>query len=106
MTLGGQHVVSEVIAMCGGRNVFADLPSLAAQVSVESVLRRNPSVVLASGSDQDHKALVQQWSVWPGLAAVQLAGVYTVPGDILVRNGPRLIDASKQVCTYIESVRK
>lgn len=105
MTLGGQHVVSEVLALCGGRNVFSDLPSLAAQVSVESVLRRNPSVVLASGSAYDHKALLKQWSVWPGLAAVQSASVRTIPGDILVRNGPRLIDASKQVCAHIESAR-
>lgn len=106
MTLGGQHVVSEVIALCGGRNVFADLPSLAAQVSVEGVLKRNPSVILASGSAQDNKALVKQWSAWPGLAAVQRSGIYTIPGDILVRNGPRLIDASKQVCTRLEALRR
>ena len=106
MTLGGQHVVSEVIALCGGRNVFADLPSLAAQVSVEGVLKRNPSVVLASGSAKDHRALVKQWSAWPGLAAVQGSGVYTIPGDILVRNGPRLIDAGRQVCDRIESARR
>lgn len=106
MTLGGQHVVSEVIALCGGRNVFADLPSLAAQVSVEGVLKRNPSVILASGSAQDNKALVKQWSAWPGLAAVQRSGIHTIPGDILVRNGPRLIDASKQVCTRLEALRR
>lgn len=106
MTLGGQHVVSEVIALCGGRNVFADLSSLAAQVSVEGVLKRNPSVVLASGSAKDHRALVKQWSAWPGLAAVQGSGVYTIPGDILVRNGPRLIDAGRQVCDRIESARR
>jgi iron complex transport system substrate-binding protein len=106
MTLGGQHVVSEVIALCGGRNVFADLPSLAAQVSVEGVLKRNPSVILASGSAQDNRALVKQWSAWPGLAAVQRSGIHTIPGDILVRNGPRLIDASKQVCTRLEALRR
>lgn len=106
MTLGGQHLVSEVIALCGGRNVFADLPSLAAQVGVESVLKRNPSVILASGSVQDHGALVKQWSSWPGLAAVQRSNVHTIPGDILVRNGPRLIEASQRVCAHIESARR
>jgi len=106
MTLGGQHVVSEVIALCGGRNVFADLPSLAAQVSVENVLKRDPAVVLASGAVQGHIALVKQWSAWPGLAAVQRGGVYTVPGDILVRNGPRLLEASRQVCAHIDSARR
>lgn len=106
MTLGGQHVVSEIIALCGGRNVFADLPSLAAQVGVESVLKRNPAVLLASGTASDHAGLVKQWSAWPRLAAVQNSGVHTLPNDILVRNGPRLYDAAKLVCAHIDSARR
>ncbi|MFX5477012.1 hypothetical protein ABTD55_24100, partial [Acinetobacter baumannii] len=38
MTLNGQHMVSSVLRLCGGRNIFADLPQLAPTVSVESVL--------------------------------------------------------------------
>ena len=105
MTLGGQHVVSEVIGLCGGRNVFSYLPNLAAQVSLEGVLKRNPAVLLSSGSLEDHRALLKQWAPWPELAAVQRGHVYTVPNDLLVRNGPRLIDAAEQVCDYIEQAR-
>jgi iron complex transport system substrate-binding protein len=106
MTLGGQHVVSEVIGLCGGRNVFSDLTNLAAQVSVEGVLKRNPAVLLSSGSVEDHRALLKQWAPWPGLNAVQRSHVYTVPNDLLVRNGPRLIDAAEQVCDHIEQARR
>ncbi|MCE2747087.1 MAG: helical backbone metal receptor [Burkholderiales bacterium] len=106
ITLGGQHVVSEVIELCGGRNVFEDLPNLAAQVSVEGVLKRKPEVLLASGSERDHQGFVAQWSAWPQLPAVKGAHVYTVPNDILVRNGPRLIQAAKLVCTQIEHARR
>ncbi len=28
-TVGGRHVISEVVELCGGRNVFADLPQVA-----------------------------------------------------------------------------
>jgi iron complex transport system substrate-binding protein len=105
MTLGGQHVVSEVIQVCGGQNVFASLPSLAAQVSVESVLRREPAVLLNSGSALDHLNFVQQWSAWPNVPAVQNKDVYTIPNDILVRNGPRLIQAARLVCDYIDTAR-
>lgn len=105
MTLGGQHVVSEVIQVCGGQNVFASLPSLAAQVSVESVLKREPAVLLNSGSAQDHLNFVQQWSAWPNVPAVQNKDVYTIPNDILVRNGPRLIEAARLVCDYIDTAR-
>lgn len=106
MTLGGQHAVSEVIRICGGYNVFADLPSLAAQVSVESVLGRNPQVMLASGSKQDHARFVKQWSNWAQLSAVRQGHLYTLPNDIFVRNGPRLVEATRAVCRYIDQARQ
>ena len=106
MTLGGQHAVSEVIGLCGGRNVFGDLPNLAAQVSVEGVLKRKPEVLLASGSGRDHQGFVVQWSAWPQIPAVKRNHVYTLPNDILVRNGPRLIQAAKLVCVHIEQARR
>lgn len=106
MTLGGQHVVSEVIGLCGGRNVFSGLTNLAAQVSVEAVLKRNPAVLLGSGTVEDHRILVKQWAPWPGLAAVQRGHVYTVPNDLLVRNGPRLVEAAEQVCDHIDQARR
>jgi len=106
MTLGGQHAVSEVIELCGGRNIFVDLPNLAAQVSVEGVLKRKPEVLLASGSERDHQSFVMQWASWPQMPAVKRNHVYTVPNDILVRNGPRLIGAAKLVCAHIEQARR
>lgn len=106
MTLGGQHVVSEILGLCGGRNVFADLTNLAAPVSVEGVLKRNPAMLLSSGSVEDHRAFLTQWAPWSGLAAVQRGHVYTIPNDLLVRNGPRLIDAAVQVCDHIEHARR
>lgn len=45
-TVGGQQIISDALAVCGARNVFADL-SLPHPVSVESVLQRNPDVIIA-----------------------------------------------------------
>lgn len=41
-TVGGGQVISDALEVCGARNVFADLKLPAPQVSVESVLQRNP----------------------------------------------------------------
>ncbi len=48
-TINGQHVMSKVIEICGGRNVFADLPILSPEVSIEAVISTNPDVIIASG---------------------------------------------------------
>src|SRR5258705_8147812 len=42
MTLNGAHMISDVIALCGGRNVFAKLEPLVPTVSTEAVLAANP----------------------------------------------------------------
>ncbi|MDH3901070.1 MAG: cobalamin-binding protein, partial [Gammaproteobacteria bacterium] len=46
MTVNGQHLISDVIRMCGGRNVFAELPALAPQITIEAVLAANPEVIV------------------------------------------------------------
>ncbi len=57
-TLSGEHVVSEVISLCGGGNIFAELTPLAPIVDREAVLARNPDVILigAAGPDGDRQA--------------------------------------------------
>jgi iron complex transport system substrate-binding protein len=41
-TVNREHFISEIIAICGGRNVFEDVGDFAPSVSVEAVLERNP----------------------------------------------------------------
>ena len=57
MTVNGDHIVSDVIRLCGGRNVFADLQALAPSVSLESVLQRDPEVIVAGGEDGKRRHL-------------------------------------------------
>jgi iron complex transport system substrate-binding protein len=53
MTVNGDHVISKVIRLCGGENVFADLPLIAPEIDVEAVLRANPEVIISSGASLD-----------------------------------------------------
>ncbi|HSH30644.1 MAG TPA: cobalamin-binding protein, partial [Thiohalobacter sp.] len=51
MTVNGDHTISAVIRLCGGRNVFADLPQLSGQVALEAVLAADPDAIVAGGMD-------------------------------------------------------
>ena len=44
MTVGGKQIISDVIRLCGGENVFDQLNQMAPTVTVESVLAVNPEV--------------------------------------------------------------
>lgn len=105
MTVNDDHVISDVIRLCGGRNVFAGLARLAPQVGIEAVLVRDPQVIIATtGSAGDADGL-DQWRRWSGVRAVANSHLYTIDDDLLVRHTPRILDGAEQLCGILDQVR-
>lgn len=102
-TINGSHFVSELIGVCGGRNIFADLDELAPLVDVEAVLVRDPEVMLAS-SDSGADAF-DVWQRWPGLAANRYDNHFLLPAGQIGRASPRLIGAGEILCRTLERAR-
>lgn len=102
-TVNGKHFVSELIDICGGRNVFADLGELAPLVDVEAVLVRDPEVLLAS-ADHGPDAF-DVWRRWPALAANRLDNHFLLPADRIGRASPRLIEAGETLCRTLDQAR-
>ena len=108
-TLGADHILTDVIALCGGVNVFADSPMAAPRVSPEGVLAAAPEIVIvgrpgASAGSPDPAAL-EYWKSL-GLPAALAGRVYMFDADTIYRPGPRLIDAAAHVCRVIRQARK
>lgn len=97
-TLGGRQVVSDALAVCGARNVFADLTQAAPQVNVESVLLRNPQVILAGDEAQ-----LAGWKAWPQLRAVAGDRLLVVPDKGLERPSGQMIEATARLCALLEA---
>ena len=102
-TINGEHYVSELIALCGGKNIFSELNTLAPAIAVEAVVERDPEVMLAS-SDAGDEAFAE-WTRWPNLTAVRLGNQYLMPADEIVRATPRLIIAGEAVCQALQLAR-
>lgn len=103
-TVNGGHFVSEIIELCGGSNVFADLGELAPTIEVEAVVERDPEVFLA-GSDAGPDAF-SEWRRWPQLAANRYGNHFILPGDVVSRATPRLLDGAAAVCEVLEEARQ
>lgn len=102
-TVNAAHYVSELIDLCGGRNVFADLSELAPTVSVEAVLARDPEVMLASTDAGD--SAFEEWDRWPGMAAQRYGNQFLLPGDEIARATPRLLVAGNAMCLALRIAR-
>lgn len=105
-TLGGTHLVSQALALCGGRNVFAQLTLPAPEVNVEAVLATNPQVIVAGTDDGRRPSWLDAWSQWPALDAVRDHALYTVDANLLHRPGPRFAQGIAQLCRTLENARR
>jgi iron complex transport system substrate-binding protein len=104
-TLSGEQVVSEMISLCGGDNIFADLTPLAPIVDREAVLARNPDVILISAGGQDGYAQAADWKRFPNLKAVRDQHVFAVNDSLVGRMAPRILDGVREVCAALDRAR-
>jgi iron complex transport system substrate-binding protein len=105
MTLGGSHVASEVMQVCGARNVFADLAPLVATVDVESVLAARPLVLASAEPGAIDRGALDLWRRYPQLPAVAQGNFVTLDADQMDRETPRVLDAAQQLCEAVERAR-
>lgn len=102
-TVNQEHYVSELITLCGGRNVFDDLDDLAPAITVEAVVDRDPEVLLASTDAGDDAFGV--WERWPNLAANRYGNLFLLPADEIGRASPRLPVAGDAMCLALRQAR-
>lgn len=99
-TVGGGQIISDALIVCGARNVFDDLKLPAPQVSLESVLQRDPDVILASEA-----ALLPGWKAWSQLTAVKAGRLFAVPDKGLERASGQMVGAVAKLCSVIAPER-
>jgi iron complex transport system substrate-binding protein len=102
-TINRSHYISELIDLCGGSNVFADLGELAPTVDVESVVDRDPQVMLAS-TDAGASAF-DEWQRWPHVTANRAQNHFLIPADEIGRAAPRVTTAARAICEALDRSR-
>ncbi len=104
-TLNGSQIASDIIRLCGGRNVFAGLKAVAPQVGVEAVLQADPEAILAGARHDPANPGLTMWSAYRGMTAVRRGNLFTVDGDLLTRPGPRTAEGAAMLCEQLEQAR-
>lgn len=85
ITITKNSWINDVIELCGGKNIFADLPGVSPQVSMEAVIARQPAVIFGDPTI---------WQQWLRLHA----RFYYLNPDLIERAGPRLIEGATVIC--------
>lgn len=105
MTINDKHLISDVIRLCAGENVFGNLEQIAPRISEEAVLATNPEAIVASGMGESRPEWLNAWQRWSKLDAVQRDNLFFVPPDLLQRHTPRILEGASQLCAHLETAR-
>jgi iron complex transport system substrate-binding protein len=105
LTVSGAHIISDVIALCGGENVFGDVSQLTPSVTLEAVIVAKPEVILGGASAGGEQAFGAQWRASSVPLLRELPAYYVNP-DTIQRQTPRIVEGAKAVCSALEEVRR
>ncbi len=106
LTLNDEHMISDVLRLCGGRNVFADSHPMVLNISVESVLRRDPQAIIASGMGEARPEWLDDWRQWPSLQAVENDHLYFVDPSLVQRHSTRILQGAQRICEFLDRTRQ
>lgn len=114
MTINGQHLIDDVIRLCGGRNVFSRLAVLVPVISTEAVVAADPQVIMTASESSNvvawarapDDAAFDTWRRHARLAAVRHGTMYALNGDAISRQGPRIVDGAEAVCAALDDARR
>jgi iron complex transport system substrate-binding protein len=106
ITLNGKHMVSSVIELCGGRNIFADAIPLVPYVNIESIVAADPQVIIAGGSKEEKPYWFDSWRKWEQISAVRDQHVYLIPADLMQRHSVRILDGAEFMCDFLQRARE
>ncbi|MEE9598207.1 MAG: helical backbone metal receptor, partial [Acidiferrobacterales bacterium] len=103
MTVNGQHLISDVIQLCGGINVFSNLPTLTPQIDIEAVLQANPTAIVAAGFNDS--TVLDGWKKWTYVDAVKKDNLFLIPFNLIARQSPRILDGAERLCAALQKAR-
>lgn len=104
-TVGPNSWVESLIADCNGNNVFNDAGSDYPLVSLESVLVKDPQVIIIPHHSGNIGAKKSIWDNWQNIDAVKHQRLFVINGDILHRFSPRALEGLQKLCEAIDSAR-
>ena len=93
-TVNSQHLIGQAIEVCGAENIFSDVEFFVPMVSYESVVERNPDVLVVSSPYPGYKSA---WDDrWNDLGWSDR--VRTIDASLITRPSLRMLEGIKMLC--------
>lgn len=107
-TINRNSFLSELIDHAGGVNIFADLKTPYPMVSMESIIERNPAIIIEvlpgkKLTAKEQSDYLKYWDHYPQIDAVKNNQIHIVTEDYVLIPGPRIGQTAKKLHTIFSS---
>lgn len=107
LTINGTQIISDVIRLCGGSNVFSEELMLVPTVDAEAVVQARPEAVLKTANANDaQQAGLEIWRKLPNFLPTATGNLVLLKTDALGRPTPRILEGAAVMCEELERVRE
>nr|WP_295709547.1 cobalamin-binding protein [uncultured Halomonas sp.] len=106
MSVNSEHLIGQVIEICGGDNVFGDQARLVPRIDDEAVLAANPEAIVAGGMGEENRHWLTHWEQYANLMAVAQGNLFFVPPSLIQRPTPRLMEGTRVLCDKLDTARQ
>ena len=107
LTVNGHHLISDVVRLCAGVNVFDRLSPLVPAVSMEAVVAADPEAIVTTRTDAsaNQEEGLAEWRALPHLRATMHRNLIVLDADTIHRQSPRILDGADALCERLQDVR-
>ncbi|NWO05068.1 MAG: cobalamin-binding protein [Alteromonadaceae bacterium] len=105
MTVNDEHLIGEMVQLCGGDNVFGDLDRLVPRISPEAVISADPEAILAGGMGEENRHWLTRWKEFPEMTATVRDNLFFIPPSLVQRPTPRMLEGTRLFCEKLEVAR-
>jgi iron complex transport system substrate-binding protein len=106
LIIGKDTYINEIWTILGGENVFADLPTRYATVNLETIITRNPDIIIEFRIDEQHlvqrQEVTEEWKFLANLNSVKTKNIFLISGDHTLIPGPRLVLLARECFQIIK----
>lgn len=100
MSAGKFSFINDVISLSGHKNIFEDLEESYPMVSEESIISRQPQIILIPSSSGVQADDVKNRSGWNSIPAVESEKIFVIDDNLFSRPGPRIVEAINLLSSF------
>jgi iron complex transport system substrate-binding protein len=113
IAVGPRSYLHDLVGMAGGVNVLADSSLEYPRISMESIIRLDPDVIIDAGDmgdtpeDRERRRTMTEklWHAQTLVRAARTGHVHAITSDIFVVPGPRVVEAAETMARWLHGVQ-